>query len=68
MTSCRVYTTGKGEKWVLRAGGGAVFDFICRTWQRKFWKIPSVWTEENVCFESEDAAGVNRVRIEPYNL
>jgi len=41
-------------------------DFICRTCQRKFWKMHSGWTEKNVYFESDDATGVNR--IESYNL
>jgi hypothetical protein len=57
MTSCRVDTTRKGEDWGLRVGGGG--DFICHTWQRKFWKMRNGWTEKNVSFESEDTNGVN---------
>jgi len=58
MTSCRVDETKKGEEWGLRVveGGG---DFICRTWQRKFWNMRIGWTEKNVSFESEDATDIN---------
>jgi hypothetical protein len=39
--------------------GGVGIEFICRTWQRKFWKMHSGWTKKNVSFEPEDATDVN---------